>query len=309
MIVLGNSHQFTSLELKSINVKPTNIDFIADINIGTNKIIEQLDQLICNSKEKQIIINIDGSIDDKLLAYLTKVEQKQSITFSTIENFLEKSLHKVHIPKKHSDISFLEQVKPCSLFSYIQKRAIDYIGIASLFTLFWPIMLYSAYRIKKESPDGGILFKQDRVGLSGREFTCIKFRSMRSDAEKDGAQFAVEDDSRVFPWGKVMRKTRIDELPQIFNVLKGEMHLIGPRPERRVWVDQFIKEIPYYNKRHLVKPGITGWAQVKYPYGANIEDARQKLMYDLYYIKEWSLLLDLKTIILTVMVVLGHRGR
>jgi lipopolysaccharide/colanic/teichoic acid biosynthesis glycosyltransferase len=106
---------------------------------------------------------------------------------------------------------------------------------------------------------------------------------MRLDAEKDGAQFATENDPRIFPWGETMRKTRIDELPQMLNVLKGEMHFIGPRPERKYWTDQFEKEIPYYSERHLVAPGITGWAQVMYPYGASTEDAKQKLMYDLYY--------------------------
>jgi len=169
-------------------------------------------------------------------------------------------------------------------------------------------MLYSAYRIKKESPNGPIIFSQKRVGLKGEEFVCYKFRSMVPDAEKGKPQFASEDDPRIFKWGAFMRKTRIDELPQLWNVLKGEMHMIGPRPERKYWVEQFKENIPSYDQRHLIAPGITGWAQVNYPYGANEEDARQKLMYDLYYIKNWSLWLEIKTIFKTIQVMVGGKG-
>jgi lipopolysaccharide/colanic/teichoic acid biosynthesis glycosyltransferase len=169
-------------------------------------------------------------------------------------------------------------------------------------------MLYSAYRIKKESPDGPIFFKQKRVRANGEEFVCVKFRSMIPDAEKGNPQFTSENDSRVFKWGETMRKTRIDELPQMWNILKGEMHLIGPRPERKYWTDQFEKEIPYYAERHLVAPGVTGWAQVMYEYGANAEDAKQKLMYDLYYIKYWNIFLELKIVYKTAMTVVGKKG-
>jgi lipopolysaccharide/colanic/teichoic acid biosynthesis glycosyltransferase len=169
-------------------------------------------------------------------------------------------------------------------------------------------MLYSAYKIKKESPEGPIIFKQKRVGLNGKEFTCYKFRSMVPDAEKGNPQFASEDDPRIFKWGAFMRKTRIDELPQIWNVLKGDMHMIGPRPERKYWVNKFKQTIPFYDTRHLVRPGITGWAQVNYPYGANEEDAYQKLLYDLYYIKNWNLWLEIKTIFKTVWVMVGRKG-
>jgi len=128
---------------------------------------------------------------------------------------------------------------------------------------------------------------------------------MVMDAEKDGIKFASKNDNRVFPWGKTMRKKRLDELPQMINILKGQMHLVGPRPERKYWVDKFEKNIPYYNERHIVKPGITGWAQVMYGYGENEEDARQKLMYDLYYIKNWSIILEIKIIWKTIFVVFG----
>ncbi|WXG60768.1 sugar transferase [Campylobacter concisus] len=128
------------------------------------------------------------------------------------------------------------------------------------------------------------------------------------DAEKDGAKFPSKNDERVFEICEFMRKTRIDEVPQCINVLRGQMHLIGPRPERRYWINFFEKEIPYYNERHIVRPGITGWAQVNYPYGANTHDAKQKLMYDLYYIKHWSLWLEIKTMFKTFEIILGKKG-
>jgi len=156
---------------------------------------------------------------------------------------------------------------------------------------------------------GGALFKQARVGKSGRSFTIYKFRSMRSDAEKDGAQWAVTNDARVTRVGKFIRTSRLDELPQLFNVIRGDMSFIGPGPERAEFNQNLEKQIPFYNVRHLVRPGITGWAQVLFPYGASVEDAKEKLQLELYYIKNYSPLLDLMIILKTVSVVLLGRGR
>ena len=166
-------------------------------------------------------------------------------------------------------------------------------------------MVYSAWKIKKESP-GNILFKQKRIGIRGKKFSCYKFRSMHEDSHFD--PYTRKNDERIFPWGSTMRRMRIDELPQLFNVLRGDMHLIGPRAEWHILVDEYEKELPYYSERHLVRPGITGWAQVNYPYGKNIEDTRQKLMYDLYYIKYWNIWLEIKTALLTVKVVFKKMG-
>lgn len=216
-------------------------------------------------------------------------------------------MHKCYIPEDHTDISFLENIRPYTKWQYIQKRVIDFLGIFWLFFFSWPVMLYCAYRIKKESPDGPIFFKQKRVGLNGKEFVCIKFRSMYTKTDYFN-HYTQENDPRIFPWGKFMRKTRIDELPQMWNILKGEMHLIGPRAEWIELVKKYEKSIPYYNERHLVAPGITGWAQVNYPYGQNLDDTKQKLMYDLYYIKYWNILLELKIVWMTAMTVIGKRG-
>ena len=188
------------------------------------------------------------------------------------------------------------------------KRGVD-IALASLLIIVTiPACLCTALFIKLVSR-GPVLFSQKRVGFKGEHFTLYKFRTMKIDSEKDGAQWAKENDNRVIPFGHFLRATRMDELPQCWNILKGEMSIIGPRPERPEFTQQLTKEIPYYELRHIVKPGLTGWAQVSYPYGASVEDALRKLQYDLYYIKNYSLLLDLNILLRTVLVTLGRKGR
>ena len=176
----------------------------------------------------------------------------------------------------------------------------------ALFSL--PIAIVTAILIKLDSR-GPILYKQDRVGKNGSTFMVMKFRSMRTDAEKAGPVWAAEDDDRTTRVGKIIRKLRIDEIPQFWNILRGEMDFVGPRPERPHFVSQLAQEIPYYEQRHLIAPGLTGWAQIKYPYGASIEDARQKLQYDLYYIKNQSLMLDAIILFETIKIILFGRGR
>ena len=190
------------------------------------------------------------------------------------------------------------------------KRTVDVVVALLFITFTFPIMLLTALAIKLDSR-GSIFFSQDRVGLDGRIFKVLKLRSMRDDAEKDGVPvWSPHGDDRVTRVGRFIRKTRIDELPQVLNVLKGDMSFIGPRPERPFFVEQIRKEMPFYDLRHRVRPGITGWAQVNYPYGANMEDAKKKLAYDLYYVKNNDSLLDAAILVQTVRVVLfGHGGR
>lgn len=179
-----------------------------------------------------------------------------------------------------------------------------------LFIFTWPVMLITALLIKLEDGiNAPVFYSQERVGLDGQAFNIVKFRSMRIDAEKNGAQMASKDDDRTTKVGKAIRKYRIDELPQIYNVMMGDMGFVGPRPERPEFVQQLIKNIPYYNERHNVKPGLTGWAQLKYPYGATEKDSLEKLKYDLYYIKHRSFMLDLLILIRTVEIVLFGKGR
>jgi sugar transferase (PEP-CTERM system associated) len=188
------------------------------------------------------------------------------------------------------------------------KRLFDIICASILIILALPVMLVAAILIVIE--DGlPLLYRQERVGLNGRLFNVIKFRSMRRDAEKDGKPiWAQAQDNRVTRVGQIIRKLRVDELPQLFSVLKGDMSLVGPRPERPFFVDQLTKEIPFYAVRHSVKPGVTGWAQVRYHYGATVEDSAEKLQYDLYYVKNHSLFLDIVVLFETVGVVLTGKG-
>jgi sugar transferase (PEP-CTERM system associated) len=190
----------------------------------------------------------------------------------------------------------------------LEKRVIDIAVSLTLLALALPVMLVAAIAIVFES-GFPILYRQERVGRGGRTFVIWKFRSMRQDAEADGAaRWAQPGDPRVTRVGRFLRKTRIDELPQLFNVLNGELSLVGPRPERPQFVAHLNHEIPFYNARHSVKPGVTGWAQVRYAYGASSEDAKKKLEYDLYYVKNHTLLLDLLILFETVRVVLRGDG-
>jgi sugar transferase (PEP-CTERM system associated) len=188
------------------------------------------------------------------------------------------------------------------------KRLFDLLVSAAMLVVCLPIMALTALLIKLESP-GPVLYRQERVGQGCRTFTILKFRSMCVDAEKDGKpRWAGQNDSRVTLTGRFIRRTRIDELPQIFNVFFGDMSFVGPRPERPYFVQDLTQKIPYYGVRHTVKPGITGWAQVRYAYGATDEDAMHKLQYDLYYVKNHSLFLDLMILFQTAQVVLWGKG-
>ena len=190
----------------------------------------------------------------------------------------------------------------------LTKRAFDIISSGVLLALASPLMVVTAIAIRLDSR-GPIIYRQERVGLGGGTFMCMKFRSMRVDAEKDGvARWATKNDSRITRVGAFIRKTRIDELPQLISVLTGEMSMVGPRPERPSFVAQLREQIPYYDLRHTVKPGLTGWAQVRFSYGASVEDARRKHQFDLYYVKNNSLVLDLLVLMETVSVVLFREG-
>ncbi|HEY3699666.1 MAG TPA: TIGR03013 family XrtA/PEP-CTERM system glycosyltransferase [Spongiibacteraceae bacterium] len=190
------------------------------------------------------------------------------------------------------------------------ERLFDLVASSLLLILTWPFMLLAVVAIKlEEGINAPLIYSQERVGYGGRIFHVHKFRSMRVDAEKDGkARWAQKNDSRITRVGAFIRNTRIDELPQIFNVLKGEMSFVGPRPERPQFVEELAAQIPYFRERHRVKPGITGWAQISYPYGASVKDSEEKLKYDLYYIKNHSLFFDLFILVRTVEIILLGSG-
>jgi sugar transferase (PEP-CTERM system associated) len=190
----------------------------------------------------------------------------------------------------------------------LTKRFFDLLAAGALLLIAWPAMLLTALAVRLESR-GPVIYRQVRVGEHGRHFEMIKFRSMRVDAEGDGvARWATQNDDRSTRVGKFIRKTRLDELPQLFLVLKGEMSFVGPRPERPQFVEMLASEIRYYDVRHSVKPGLTGWAQLRYPYGASVRDANEKLKFDLFYVKNHGLVFDLMIMLQTVEVVLFGRG-
>jgi len=263
------------------------------------------------AKEKQatmILLLPDAPIDDDIAHDLLEAKLRGSMVVD-IRSFYEHVVQR--LPLSQINDEWLLQTEGFSLNTRGSlrrlKRALDVLISLLLLIPAAPIMLLTAIIVRLESP-GPVIYKQDRVGLFEKEFTVYKFRSMRADAEKNGAVWASAHDARVTKFGKFIRKVRIDELPQIWNILKGDMSFIGPRPERMAFVRQLKDTIPYYSLRHTVKPGLTGWAQVCYPYGASEEDARRKLEYDLYYIKNMSILLDINIVFKTVGVVLFPKG-
>lgn len=232
----------------------------------------------------------------------------RGIRVADLSSFFERELGQIRLETlKPSWLIFGDGCRQGLLRETI-KRAFDLFVSLALLALTLPITALTAVLIALEA-GGPILYRQERVGQGGRIFEVLKFRSMRNDAERDGRpQWATTNDSRITAVGRFIRRSRIDELPQIINVLRGEMSFLGPRPERPFFVQQLVQEIPFYAVRHSVKPGITGWAQVRYPYGASLEDAVQKLQYDLYYVKNHTLFLDLLILIETVQVVLWGKG-
>ncbi|MCI0500500.1 MAG: sugar transferase [Epsilonproteobacteria bacterium] len=308
MLILGRNYKFTSLELQRLNKKFKKITTVKYTNRDTKDVLDELANAISNNGYKVLILNTKDKVDDEIIKYLTKIRfqnNKKIPRIISIEHFLEEYLHKCYIPEDNNDLHFLEDIRPYNPFEYGLKRVVDYLGVSILMLSYHLTKYVVAKKQAKESP-GNLYFTQERVGKDTKTFQCYKFRTMHEDSYHD--PYTKEGDSRIYPYGEFMRKTRIDEIPQVKNILKGEMHLIGPRAEWNILVENYEKEIPYYHERHIVAPGITGWAQVNYPYGANLEDTKQKLMYDLYYIKHWSIALELKVIWKTIMVVVGKKG-
>jgi sugar transferase (PEP-CTERM system associated) len=221
--------------------------------------------------------------------------------------FAERALKKIPVDLvKPGDLVFSDGFeRPAWLL--VGRRLVSLLAAVVLFTLAAPVLALVALLIKIDSK-GPVFYAQERVGMSGRTFKMLKFRTMRINAEAEGVKWAQKNDPRVTRIGKVLRRFRIDELPQILNVVKGEMGIVGPRPERPEFVTKLRRQIPYYDLRTLVPPGITGWAQIRYPYAASLEEAREKLQYDLWYVKHLSVRLDLSILFHTAKVVLFGRG-
>ena len=234
----------------------------------------------------------------------------EGILISNFLNFFERESGKIQLDAlRPSNMIFADGFQK-ALLNRTSKRLFDLVASLLLLAMTWPFMLLAALAIWIESAGRGpILYRQTRVGRNDQPFELIKFRSMRVDAERDGvARWAQAKDNRITRVGGILRETRIDELPQLFNVLWGHMSFVGPRPERPQFVADLRKKIPFYSMRHIVNPGITGWAQICYPYGASEQDAREKLEYDLYYVKNYSFFFDVIILLQTVHTILWGKG-
>lgn len=257
----------------------------------------------------QIVVAVDGKDEELPTADLIRC-RVQGVSVINLMDFFEQEAGKVLVEEASPEWLIFAGAFKGQGANGFGKRLFDLLASLSLISVTWPVMLLAMLAIKLE--DGWrapVFFRQQRVGLNGQTFNVLKLRSMSVNAESDGkARWATTGDPRVTRVGSFIRKTRIDELPQIINVLLGDMAFVGPRPERPEFIQELSREIPFFNERHCVKPGITGWAQLNYPYGSSVEDARNKLEFDLYYVKNQSLFLDFLILLQTVEVIFFGKG-
>ncbi len=280
--------------------------------LGRSEIIgkaHELENVIRSEKIDRVVIAVRERRGAFPTEALLKMSLAGDVSIEECTSFFERITGKVHVDMlRPSWLIFAGKRRDSPIKLVFRESVHRVLALIGLFVSL-PVALLTAILIKVESR-GPIFYMQERVGKGGKSFKVIKFRSMKVDAEADGKPlWAASNDERVTRVGKVIRKLRIDEIPQFWNIIKGEMNFVGPRPERPHFVQQLAKEIPYFDHRHLVAPGLTGWAQIKYPYGASVSDAVQKLQYDLYYIKNQSLTLDIMIIFDTVKTVLFGKGR
>ena len=270
--------------------------------------IESLSDHVVMLNASEVVLAIEERRNSLPLADLLRVKTT-GVHVNDFSSFLERETGRVDLATVNpSWFIFSDGFTAGQRLTKLAKRLFDIVASLLVLVLMAPVLLVAAIAIKLESK-GPVFYRQTRVGLYGEPYTIYKLRSMRQDAEVEGkAVWAAEDDPRITRVGKFIRLTRIDEVPQAWNVLKGEMSFVGPRPERPQFVAELEADIPYYAERHMVKPGLTGWAQINYPYGASVEDARAKLEYDLYYAKNYTPFLDLLILLQTLRVVLWPDG-
>lgn len=287
---------------------------VKDENIGKQKSgvtvvdsIRNIEKIIDDKNAKEVIIALDRENNDVLIEIISKCEPK-NVGLKIVPDLYEILSGQARTSQIYGIplIDIMPQLMP--EWEKRLKRVLDILISFLILTVSLPVAIISAIAIKLDSK-GPVFFTQERCGMSGELFSMIKFRSMFADAEKrTGPVWSSKDDPRITRVGRVIRKLRIDEIPQMINVLKGEMSIVGPRPERPYFVDKLAEEIPYYKRRLKVRPGITGWAQVKHKYDETIEDVKVKLRYDLFYIENMSLRMDFKIIFRTIFVVLFGKG-
>ncbi|MDV7187462.1 exopolysaccharide biosynthesis polyprenyl glycosylphosphotransferase [Lutibacter sp. TH_r2] len=306
-IIESNVHKQSNKVVSYISDKPiANYSEIPFSNIETVSIAPLIS--IFGVNEILVCSNNTSLICEKVNNQLINLFEK-GMSIRSIDNFLENETSKISENQLKSNFydnfSFSKSHENNLYLAF--RRIVDIIfAIGGI--LGFIIMIPIVFVLNLIGNRGKLFYLQNRVGKKGQEFNIIKFRTMIPNAEKSGAQWATKADSRITPIGRILRKTRLDEVPQFINILKGDMSLIGPRPERPEFVKTLEKQIPYYGLRHVIKPGLTGWAQVMHPYAHTVEDQKEKLMFDLYYIKQRNLVIDLKIIIKTISTVLFFRG-
>jgi sugar transferase (PEP-CTERM system associated) len=277
------------------------------INPTVVGLMDDLQDLVSRHHINRVVLAINERRGRMPLGSLIEMKLRDGLAIEEAHSFYERLTGKISIETlRPSWLIFSGPSRRKLMYNQIRRLLDVVLSIVGL-VLSFPLMVLAVIAIKLDSP-GPILYRQRRVGQRNQIFTIMKFRSMRIDAETEGPKWAEKDDPRITRIGKIIRKLRIDELPQFINILRGEMTFVGPRPERPEFVEMLEQQIPYYSQRHLVKPGLTGWAQIRYPYCASVEDAVQKLQYDLYYIKNQSLMLDMITLFETTRIVLFGRG-
>lgn len=316
VMVLGAGDR--AQRLRELGEKPeTGFVIVAYISISDNaRVVEEaipraaihdLGRFVENLGVSEVVLALQERRNALPLKDLLRIKTK-GVHVNDFSSFIERETGRVDLDTINpSWLIFSDGFSSSRMFSSAVKRIFDITASLLLLVLTLPLIVLFALLVKLDSK-GPAFFRQTRVGLYGEPFTLIKLRSMRTDAEKDGAKWAEENDPRITRLGRFIRKVRIDELPQTWSVLKGQMSFVGPRPEVPTFVESLEEDIPFYGERHMVKPGITGWAQINYPYGASVEDSRCKLEYDLYYAKNYTPFLDLVILLQTLRVILWPEG-
>ncbi|HYD22472.1 MAG TPA: sugar transferase, partial [Flavipsychrobacter sp.] len=269
--------------------------------------IDNLEQIIDQYEIEEVIVAVDSSEHHLLENIVTRLSYRP-VVVKVLPDMYDIISGSVKTSNVYDAV--LIHIHPDLMpdWQRVCKRAIDIIGSFSAIVVLAPVYLFAAIKVKLSSP-GPVFYKQERVGLFGKPFCIYKFRSMYTDAEKHGPALSSKEDSRITPWGRVMRKWRVDEIPQFFNILKGDMSLVGPRPERKHFIDIISTSHPHYKYLHKVKPGLTSWGMVQYGYAENVDEMIARMRYDLLYIENCSLALDIKIMLYTFMVIFQGRGK